>query len=90
MENMGLANRLTSTTTSMVDEFKKGETYTFTVSGRSGRFDIDRILFSHESVSGGPMEPAELRHLPESALMDKRKGTRPWSTRGQQRLEEGG
>lgn len=33
-------------------DLKAGETYTFTMSGRSRYFKVDRIVFRHESVSG--------------------------------------
>ena len=33
-------------------KLKVGKKYTFTISGRSQRFNIDRIIFKHESVSG--------------------------------------
>ena len=43
---------------------KAGEKYTLTISGRSQRFNMDRIIFKHESVSA---EKAKDPSLPESA-----------------------
>ena len=49
-----------------VYEFKAGETYTLTVSGRSKRFNLDRVVLSHESEK---VNQSKLATLPESALM---------------------
>jgi hypothetical protein len=43
--------------------FKAGQTYALGVSGRSQRFNIDRIVFRHESVE---MKKAKDAELPES------------------------
>jgi hypothetical protein len=42
---------------------KAGETYTLIISGRSQRFNMDRIIFKHESVSN---QPAQDPKQPES------------------------
>lgn len=48
--------------------FKAGETYALGISGRSQRFNIDRIVFRHESVD---LKKAKDPELPESELEDK-------------------
>lgn len=50
-----------------VYEFKQGETYTLTVSGRSKRFNLDRLVLSHESRK---VTPSALASLPESSNSD--------------------
>ncbi len=49
-----------------VYEFKAGETYTLTVSGRSKFFRLDRIVFRHTSVSESD---AQNTSTPESSLV---------------------
>lgn len=48
--------------------FKAGQTYALGVSGRSQRFNIDRIVFRHESVD---LKKAKDPKLPESELKGK-------------------
>lgn len=49
-------------------KFKIGETYTLTVYGRSQRFNIDRIIFKHVSVS---VEDAQDTKLKESLMSNR-------------------
>lgn len=49
--------------------FKAGQTYALGVSGRSQRFNIDRIVFRHESVE---LAKAKDPELPESKIKGKK------------------
>ena len=52
-------------------KFKAGEIYTFTVSGRSNQFNLDRIMFAHSDVGKWPNDSV-FAGRPESELFSDR------------------
>lgn len=69
-DNWNIARKLDGNGAHLQDasyNFIAGEVYTFTVSGRSTRFNLDRILFHHESV---PFNFSDLSSRAESSLIN--------------------
>lgn len=58
----------------LIYDFKAGETYKLIISGRSGRFKVNRALFRHKSVSRSVAQnlsnPESERRMPTSVFSD--------------------